>query len=147
MRAARLVPLWIAGLVALGASACSEYHYYDIDVSFDTAAGQFLGTNEISTIQRCVMTVSGADSGQIVMGLNENCPPMTAAGIGTRVGIVEFSTFKDSGTLTFTFDAYDDSTLNPMCKTGSGQKMIAATGDTTNMGTLLVEKVAAGCVP
>jgi hypothetical protein len=145
MRGARMLAL---GVVALAAAAgCSEFHYYDIDVTFDTATGQFNGTNEISTIQRCVMTVTGADSGQIVMGLDQNCPPMTAAGVGTHLGVVEFSTFKDSGSLTFTFDAYDDQTITPNCKTGEGVKTVEATSQTTNMYALSVEKVAAGCVP
>ena len=147
MRAARMLAIGFIACVAAATAGCSEYHYYDIDVTFDTGAMGFAGTNEISTIQRCVMNVSGADSGQIVMGLTENCPPMTAAGIGTHVGVVEFSTFKDSGSLTFTFDAYDDQTLTAMCKTGSGTKTLTATSATTTMDTLMVEKVAVGCVP
>jgi hypothetical protein len=148
MRAPRLT--WLGGLFGLVLAAtggCSTYHYYDIDVKFDTAAGQFAGTNEISTIQRCVMVVSGADSGSITMGLAQNCPPMTAAGIGTDMGVVEFSSFADSGNLTFTFNAYDDMTTADSCKTGVGTKTIAASSASTVMDTITFEKVAAGCVP
>jgi hypothetical protein len=147
MRGARMAALGVLALAAAGAGGCSEFHYYDIDVTFDISTGQFMGTNEISTIQRCVLNVSGADSGQIVMGLEQNCPPMTAAGAGTHLGVVEFSTFKDSGSLTFTFDAYDDQTITPNCKTGSGTKTVQATSQTTNMYALTVSKVAEGCSP
>ena len=142
-RLARLVPL----LALIAAAGCNEYHYYDIDVSFNIASGQFAGTNEISTIQRCVMTVSGADSGTIVMGLEQGCPPMTVAGVGTRLGIVEFATFADSGQLTFTFAAYDDRTTVDACKTGQGVKTVNVSSATTIMETLVVDKIAVGCVP
>ena len=84
MRGLRLIPV----LALVAAAGCNEYHYYDLDVSFNIASGQFAGTNEISTIQRCIMTVSGADSATITLGPANGCPPMTAAGIGTRMGIV-----------------------------------------------------------
>lgn len=144
MRALRLL-LPVLALVA--AAGCNEYHYYDIDVSFNIASGQFMGTNEISTIQRCIMTVSGADSATITMGLENGCPPMTAAGVGTRMGIVEFATFEDSGQLTFTFSAYDDTTTVDACKTGQGVKTVNATSKTTTNETLVVDKIAVGCVP
>jgi hypothetical protein len=93
-----------------------------------------------------VLTVSGADSGTIVSGLENNCPPMTAAGIGTDMGITEFSTFADSGQLTFTFSAYDDSSLTDACKTGQGVKMVPATSASTTPVAITVEKIAPGCV-
>ncbi len=102
MRAIRRLPT-LAMLALLAAAGCSEYHYYDIDVTFNTAPGQFMGTNEVSTIQRCVLTVSGADSATSpAYRLENGCPPMTPAGIGTHMGITEFATFEDSGQLTFT---------------------------------------------
>jgi hypothetical protein len=143
MRGLRLLP----ALALVAAAGCNEYHYYDLDVSFNIASGQFAGTNEISTIQRCIMTVSGADSATITFGLENGCPPMTAAGIGTRVGIVEFATFKDSGQLTFTFAAYDDTTTVDACKTGQGTKTINATSASTTTEPLVVDKIAPGCVP
>jgi hypothetical protein len=146
MRAIRsfgLLP--IVALVA--AAGCNEYHYYDVSVTFNIASGQFAGTNEISTIQRCVLTVSGADSATLVSGLENGCPPMSAAGISTQMGISEFATFADSGQLTFTFAAYDDSTLVDACKTGQGVKTIEATSASTTSVALTVDKIAPGCVP
>jgi hypothetical protein len=145
MRAARMLVLGFFACVAAAGAGCSTYHYYDIDVTFDTGAMGFAGTNEISTVQRCVMTVSGADSGQLVMGLTDNCPPMTAAGIGTHMGIVEFSTFKDSGSLTFTMDVYNAQTIVPGCKVGSGTKTLTASSMTTTMDSLSVFKTGTGC--
>src|ERR1043165_3136327 len=100
----------VAGLVlaVVVGGGCSQYHYYDINVKFDLSTGWVGGVSEISTIQRCKMTVSGADSGSMIMGNAQNCPPMTVAGPGTDVGIVEFSTFADSGNLVFPFSGYDD---------------------------------------
>ena len=51
------------------------------------------------------------------------------------MGIVEFATFEDSGQLTFTFAAYDDSTTVDACKTGQGVKTINATTATTTTET------------
>jgi hypothetical protein len=145
MRAATMLAIGFIASVAVTAAGCSTYHYYDIDVTFDTGPMGFAGTNEISTIQRCVMNVSGADSGQLVMGLTDNCPPMTAAGIGTHMGVVEFSTFKDSGNLTFTMDVYNAQTIVPGCKVGSGTKTLAASSMTTTMDSLSVLKTGTGC--
>jgi len=142
----RCVPL-LPMLALLFAAGCNEYHYYDVSVTFNIASGQFAGTNEISTIQRCVLTVSGADSATLVTGLQNGCPPMTAAGISTQMGISEFATFKDSGQLTFTLSAYDDSTLVDACKTGQGVKTVEATSASTTEVAITVDKIAAGCVP
>jgi hypothetical protein len=63
------------------------------------------------------------------------------------MGIVEFATFVDSGQLTFTFTAFDDSTTVDACKTGQGVKTVNATSATTTNEMLVVDKVAVGCVP
>jgi hypothetical protein len=51
----RLLLALVLASASLGAAGCSEYHYYDVDVTFDTSSGQFAGINEISTIQVMVM--------------------------------------------------------------------------------------------
>jgi hypothetical protein len=143
IRCIRLLPV----LALLAAAGCNEYHYYDVSVAFNIASGKFAGTNEISTIQRCVLTVSGADSATLVSGFENGCPPMSAAGISTQMGISEFATFADSGQLTFTFSAYDDTTLVDACKTGQGVQTVQATSASTTAVALTVDKIAAGCVP
>ncbi|HEY7375840.1 MAG TPA: hypothetical protein VIF57_27020 [Polyangia bacterium] len=132
------------GVVALaavtGAAGCSDFHYYDINVSM--AIG---GTNgfsatgaEVTRIQVLVMTVGGADSGTIVMGPNANGLPLGNTG---QLGIIEYSTFKDSGTLNFTVEAYDSATsLVANCKVGEGTTSMQASSMTTNSGMLVVNK-------
>jgi len=95
-----------------------------------------------------VLTVSGADSATSpAYRLENGCPPMTPAGIGTHMGITEFATFEDSGQLTFTMAAYDDTTLVDACKTGQGVKTVEATSASTTTVTLTVDKIAEGCAP
>src|SRR5262249_51182098 len=119
MRAARFLSLRIVALAAVAAAGCNEVHYWGIDVTFnkDTASSGF-AAGEVERIQVCVMRVSGADSASLRIGPNMNGLPM-APGFA-HLGIVEFSTFADSGQLTFTMDCYDDvATVDP-CKVGSG---------------------------
>lgn len=146
MRAARKLSHKLSmaamGVVALaaGTAGCSEFHYYDINVSL--AVG---GTNgfsataaEVTRVQVLVMTVSGADSGTIYLGPNANGLPLGNTG---QLGIVEYSTFKDSGTLNFKVEAYDSATsLVPNCKVGEGTTSMQASATTTNSGMLVVNK-------
>ena len=141
MRGLGVLAMGIVALAASGAAGCSTYHYYDIDVSMSTSGTTSFNLvgNEIGSIQRLVMTVSGADSGQIVMGPNANGVPISAAG---HLGIVEFSTFSDSGTLNFKVEAYDSTSLQANCKVGEGNMSMPASGNTTNTGTLTVDRGA-----
>ena len=95
----RLLLALVLASASLGAAGCSEYHYYDIDVTFDTSSGQFAGINEISTIQVMRMLVGGADNADFQIGPNANGLPLVT---GAHLGVFEFSTFADSGTLDFT---------------------------------------------
>jgi hypothetical protein len=137
-----LLALVLAG-ASLGAAGCSEYHYYDIDVTFDTSSGQFAGINEISTIQVMRMLVGGADNADFQIGPNANGLPLVT---GAHLGVFEFSTFADSGQLMFTAMAFDDATSNPACLTGQGTKSVEASSMTTNTVMLTVMKTGVGCV-
>ena len=64
----------VLAAASLGAAGCNEYHYYDVDVTFDTSSGQFAGINEISTIQVMRMLVGGADNADVQIGPNANGP-------------------------------------------------------------------------
>lgn len=133
----------VLGVASLGAAGCNEFHYYDVDVTFNTTSGNFAGINEISTIQVIVMNVSGADNGSIQIGPNSGGLPLVT---GAHLGVFEFSTFADSGTLTFTALAYDDATSNPGCQTGRGMVSAMATATTTNNVMLTIDKTGVGCV-
>jgi hypothetical protein len=139
MRAARLFALGAIVLAAGAMAGCSEYHYYDIDVTFNTdPASSGFGPNEVAMIQTAVFSVSGADSGSFPIGPNDQGLPL-APGF-SHLGIIEFSTFKDSGTLNFKVEAYDARTLTPDCKVGEGTTSVTATSTTTNNVTLSVNK-------
>jgi len=137
MRARGILMMGLLALAASGAAGCSTYHYYDIDVQMATSGtGMFGAVDEISRIQIVVMTVTGADSGQKQFGLG-NGFPISAAG---HLGVIEYSTFVDSGTLNFTVDAYDNDSPQAACKVGTGTLMMPATGNTTNTGMITVNR-------
>ena len=138
---ARLLPL----LALVAAAGCNEYHYYDINVKFNLGSGadQFNpGGNEVGTLQVCIMAVTGADSDSIRMGPFANGLPVPSTG---QLGVVEFSTFADSGNLNFTVSCYDDSTTVPECKAGEGSISVAASTATTVNADLTVNKTGTGC--
>jgi len=139
MRSIRMLTLGIVALAAASAGGCSTYHYYDIDVSLlvgGTNGFNPIG-NEVGNVQRLRVTMSGADNAEKVFGPSANGLPIGSAG---HLGIVEFSTFADSGTLTFTVDAYDSTNLVSNCKVGEGTTSMPASGNTTNTGTLTVNR-------
>jgi hypothetical protein len=140
----RVLLAMVLASASLGAVGCSEFHYYDIDVTFDTSSGQFAGINEVSTVQVMRMLVSGADNADFQIGPNANGLPLVT---GAHLGVFEFSTFADSGQLTFTAMAFDDATSNPACLTGQGMKTVEASSTITNTVMLTVNKTAVGCVP
>jgi len=118
----RLLPALVLGAVALGAAGCSEYHYYDIKVAYDGA--QF-SPNMISQVQRCHVFVTGADTADFY--LEGNC---TNAIGTTNVGVFEFATFADSGTLNFTIRTYVGIEFEN-CLFGTGTKAIPVTSAIT----------------
>jgi len=117
-----LLPALVLGAVALGAAGCSEYHYYDIRVAYD---GSMFNPNNISQVQRCHVFVTGADTADFY--LEGNC---TNGAATTNVGVFEFATFADSGTLNFMIRTYVGVEFDN-CLFGTGTKAIPATAATT----------------
>ena len=135
----------LAALLATAAGAgCSEFHYYDVSVRFNTAPpNNFAGSSDVSTVQTCVVTVTGADNAEFTFGRDQNCPPTSAGGSPlTDMGTFEFSSTADSGTLTFTFRAYVGPAIQA-CQVGEGSTNIAV-GATTVEGMILVNKTGDG---
>jgi hypothetical protein len=129
----------LAVLLATAASAgCAEYHYYDISVKFNDAPMMFNGS-EVSRIQNCVVTVSGADSFEFSFGPEENCPPQPT-GSTTNGGTFEYSSTADSGTMTFTYRAYVGAVFQD-CLVGEGSTSVPV-GPTTATGMLVVNRVS-----
>lgn len=145
MRFARFAATCVLGLAAVTAAGCNDFHYYDITVSFNTnPATSGFGPNEPAQIQVCLFSVSGADNGSWRIGPNAQGLPLAPG--GTTLGIVEFSTFADSGALNFKVEAYNSTSTTPNCKVGEGTTTINATSTPTNDGMLSVNKTGAGCL-
>ena len=118
----RLLPALVLGAVALGAAGCNEYHYYDIKVAYD---GSQFNPTAISQVQKCHVFVTGADTSDFY--LEGNC---TNASATTNIGVFEFATFADSGTLNFMIRTYVGVEFDN-CLFGSGTKAIPATSAIT----------------
>jgi len=118
----RLLPALVLGAVALGAAGCNEYHYYDIRVAYDGA--QF-NPNMISQVQNCHVFVTGADTADFYLE-----GPCTNGAATTNIGVFEFATFADSGTLNFLIRTYVGVEFEN-CLFGSGTKAIPATSAIT----------------
>ena len=118
----RLLPALVLGAVALGAASCSEYHYHDIRVAYDGA--QF-NPNMISQVQKCHVFVTGADTADFYLE-----GPCINGAATTNIGVFEFATFADSGTLNFMIRTYVGVEFDN-CLFGSGTKAIPATSAIT----------------
>jgi len=143
MRGAK-VRLALLGLVlALAATGCNTYKYFDIDVSFDPqSTGMGFDSTDVAQISSCRITVSGADSATSDL---RDCPPPPASTAPFEVGQFEYSTFASSGTMTFTVVTYTGAGQMDACKNGSGTVSIPVSGMTTIAGKLVIEKTGAGC--
>jgi hypothetical protein len=128
------------GLVALALLAapvtmgCNTYHYFDIDVEFGPVTSQ-----QASQLQLCVLLVSGADSHQgdfpssVAGDSTSVCPPISNY---PKMGTFEYSTFTDSGSLTFTVNGYGKVTASSDFLCTSGSTSINASSEITQSGTI-----------
>lgn len=116
---------------------CNTYHYFDIEVDFGPVSSE-----QASQLQLCVMLVSGADSHTSdfpsnVVGLTGDeksvCPTQ---GNYPTMGTFEYSTFTDSGSLTFAVNGYGavSTDSSKLCTTGSTS--VNASGDITQMAKI-----------
>ena len=135
------VPILALALGALGAGGCDSYHYYDMDLQFDTSAKKFT-TATVGEAQLCRVQISGADSHEFDLA---DCSLNSDNSNIPDVGTFEFATFADSGTLTFTVNAY--TSLNPTdaCLFGVGTTSVTATSQVTNKGKITIEPMGPGC--
>jgi hypothetical protein len=135
----RALPLLLFGLAGIG---CHTYKYVDMTVAFDPLT--FMNTNDVFKIKSCRVTVSGADSA--VARLDQaKCPNHTGTGDSFSGGVFEFSTFAESGNLTFHLEGFQGDGELPNCKVGDGTATVALSTMMTLQGTLKVAKVSDGC--
>jgi hypothetical protein len=134
----------LASLVLLLAAAagCKDYKYFDMKVSFDAATG--FDSVSIFRVQRCRVTISGADSDTFLLPAGR-CPNMVDKTNPFDAGAFEFSSFATGGTMTFTVDAYTDSNETMACKTGEGVTAVPVNSMMTIMSSVLIKMVGPGC--
>jgi len=135
----------LAIVCALGGAGCNTYKYYNIHVTFDNAGSMPFTTASAFSVQSCVVNVSGADSSQFRLPQGR-CPNMTPGGNVLDPGVFEFSTFADSGNLTFTIDAFQDVTETAACKIGHGTVTLPVSATITTAGDLKIVNTGTSCV-
>jgi hypothetical protein len=124
-RFSRALPLLVLVFGALTAG-CNTYHYYDIDVKFMNP----VTSQQVSVMKLCLVDVSGATSDELTL----DCPPANFPDWGT----FEYSTFVDSGSLTFTFNGYFDTPKSSNNQCTSHGTTLTASDQITQTGTITV---------
>jgi hypothetical protein len=127
----KLLPLFALVLLACGAGACSSYSYYDLDLKFGTG----FDIPTINSINTCHLIVSGAANDDIVLEPGR-CSTETTG----EYGKVEYSTFADSGSITFTLNAFLFPESNANCKLGEGSLTLSAGPAVRMSGTVMATK-------
>jgi len=135
----RLARVGLPLALGLAAAGCNSFKYFDIHVMFDPAT---FSSTSVRTISVCKMTTSGADSKSFI--IDKNCPP-TSNTDPLDMGIFEYSSFADSGTITFKFEGFQDSGEKPECLIGTGMQSVQVSGETTIKADLTVAKTGMGC--
>ena len=134
MTRARILGLALLAAVAAGGAGCSEWNYYDVDVSFSG----FTGISTTSTIQNCHVYVTGAETHDF--NITDQCPP---ANNGFHMGTFEYASLASSGKLTFEMKVYDGFETCPPF--GDGSTTVNVGGMTTTMTTMTVTPTGMGC--
>ncbi len=128
----RTMPLLAVVLGGL-AGGCNTYHYYDIDVTFMTPVTE----NQASVMKLCLVEVSGAASETLTFpGIDSQkqvCPPTTNF---PDLGTFEYSTFADSGPITFTFNGYYDVPPSSGNQCTSSATTLTASDEITQTGSI-----------
>lgn len=123
----RFLPLLALVLLACGAGACNSYSYYDLTLKLGTG----FDVVKTGSIQHCRLDVSGAVSDSVE--LNEAACKTAITG---DIGTIEYSTFADSGNITFTLRLYQDPESNPLCLLGEGAQTIDAAKAVRKVATI-----------
>lgn len=129
----KVFPLFALLLLAFGGAACSSYSYYDLDLKWGTG----FDVTKIGQIVSCHLVVSGAANDNITLEPGR-CKTATAGDIGK----IEYSTFADSGMITFTLNAFQYPESNPNCKLGEGSTTLEAAKAVRVPGTVIANAMA-----
>ena len=94
----------LAGLGALAAvlvAGCGQTSFVEVEVIALRDSGNRIRADNIFEIDRCEVTVSGADSGIFSLAGCRNPTAMGGTDTGWRLGIFQYGTEEDSGELSF----------------------------------------------
>jgi hypothetical protein len=120
----------VVGVLLLAGMGCSTYSYLDFEVKLDPSFSSITA----QSISHCHMFVTGAVTDDFTIPeLRDDktalCPPNQGT---TDITRVNYSTFAESGDVTFTLNAYTGSTEKPDCLFAQGATtMKIAKGETT----------------
>jgi hypothetical protein len=133
--------LGAAALLLLG-GGCNTYHYFDIKVDFGT-----ISFEEAGGIKRCEVFVTGADTDNFVLpstGASKVACPIDSN--WPTLGTFEYSTFTDSGNLTFTLKGYNMTPPMDSFVCVSGATTLPAGAAITQMGTISLAQGSQSCI-
>jgi hypothetical protein len=145
----RLALIAVPALLGLGALGCNTYKYYDVHVTFDPAGAPGFTKASAFSVFVCQVTVSGAESTQFDLphgSSDQRCPNMIPGMDPLDAGSFEFTTFADSGNLTFTLDAFQDMTRTAPCHIGHGALTLPVNSTITTPGELKIQNTGMSCV-
>jgi hypothetical protein len=115
--------LWV-GLLGAG---CNTYSYAEVHVMLDDA----WSTPLRAMIHTCHVFVTGADTTDRTL---DRCSPPAS----NDVGMFEYSTFTDSGTLNFKLKAFKNTGEASQDQIGEGTASVVISSGNTAVGTLTV---------
>jgi hypothetical protein len=129
------VPLMLAG------AGCNTYSYFNIDLKIDPA----FGSAAESTISSCRVVVTGAATDSFELN-DALCPPPMLTN-RLEIGTIDYSTFSDSGNVTFTLNLFNGVGEAANCLVGSGATTLPISSGkiTTGILTATENGSGAGC--
>ena len=142
--------LWLAALavLSLGSVGCDTYHYFDVKVVFDETS---LPIDAAGNLKFCEVVVSGADKRleQLPTESAQSSNSKVVCPIGSNyptLGTFEYTTFTDSGKLTFTFQGYYDTPAMSSFQCATGSIDFNADSTITQSGTMMVSSGPNTCI-
>ena len=108
--------------LTLAAQACSNYSYVDLDIKL----GSGFNTVTINQIEVCHMFVTGAATDDFSARTRGCARPPARPRVD--MGMFEYSTFADSGNLTFTLKLFEYPESNAACEIGVGSTTVTLPG-------------------
>jgi hypothetical protein len=130
--------LLVAALPLLAGAGCDTYSYINIDVSLSTTSTVPFTRTSAFAIQQCHMVVSGAITDSFDLDSSVCPPPQTTTSNPFEIGTIDYSTFADSGNVTFTLNVFDSVGEKPECQVGTGSTTVAIVSGKVASGVLSV---------